>query len=56
MISYLHLIIHFLLILISVASLFVPYFVHNKMELIKIQNELNNLRDFISKCDNSKDT
>lgn len=52
MITHLHLIIHFLLILISMASLLVPVFIKNKLELNKLQDELNGLKQLISSLDN----
>lgn len=55
MITHLHLIIHFLVILISMASLLVPVFVKNKIELSKLQDELNRLKQLISSLD-SKDS
>lgn len=52
MITHLHLIIHFLLILISMASLLVPIFVKNKLELNKLQDDLNRLKQLISGLEN----
>lgn len=52
MITYLHLIIHYLLMLISMASLLVPLFIKNKLELTKLQDDLNRLKQLIGSLDN----
>lgn len=52
MISYLHLIIHYLIMLISIASLLIPLFVKNKLEITKLQDELSRLKQLISSLDN----
>lgn len=54
MITYLHLVVHFLIMLISLSSLVIPFIIKNKLEVTKIQNDLNQLKQIISKLDQGK--
>lgn len=51
MITHLHLIIHFLIMLISTASLVIPFVIKNKLLVTKIQSDLNQLKDVVDKID-----
>lgn len=51
MITHLHLIIHFLIMLISTASLVIPFFIKNKLLVTKIQNDLDQLKSVFDKMD-----